>query len=259
MPVKSITSRENPQYRALLALADHGQSRREAGRTLLDGEHLLGDALDAGLEPSLLAFSEAAPAMLAWHDRLPEVPAIRLSANLFKRLSPVATPSGIVSVIDIPRSAPTDAGEFVLMLEDIQDPGNLGALLRSAAAAGVDTVYLSRGCAEAWSPKTLRGGQGGHFRLVIVENVNLPEAIGAFPGTVYAAKLGDNRGLFDLPLSGQIAFLFGNEGAGLSPEVVAEATPFTIPMPGRIESLNVAAAAAVCLFERVRQRVVSMG
>ena len=258
MSVKAITSRDNARYRSVLALAENRQTRRESGRTLLDGEHLLGEALAVGLVPDLLVFSESVPAMLTWHDRLPAVPAIQLPASLFRRLSPVATPSGIVSVLEIPRRHSNKGqGDFVLMLEEIQDPGNLGGLLRSAAAAGVDTVYLSGGCAEAWSPKVLRGGQGGHFKLNIVEGVELAETIQAFSGSVYAAKLGESRSLYRLPLHGRFAFLFGNEGAGLSERLVALAEPFSIPMPGQVESLNVAAAAAVCLFESVRQRASS--
>lgn len=255
MPVKQITSRDNPTYRALLALAESRQARREAGQTLLDGEHLLADAWRAGYVPSQLVFSEDATDGPAWAERWPAVPAIQLPAALFKKLSPVVTPSGVLAAIDIPR--PSDKhvrDEFVVMIEDVQEPGNLGALLRTSAAAGVDRVYLSRGCAEAWSPKALRGGQGGHFRLDIVEGVDLYEVVRAFGGPVYAAVLGGRQSLFELPLAGRAAFLFGNEGAGLSEGLLALAHPFTIPMPGAVESLNVAAAAAVCLFERVRQR-----
>jgi TrmH family RNA methyltransferase len=156
-------------------------------------------------------------------------------------------------VIDIPAGRLAGQSNFVLLLEDIQEPGNLGALLRTAAAAGVEVVYLSKGCTEAWSPKTLRGGQGGHFRLEIVEGSDLKQVAESFSGTVYAAALRSSRSLYDLSLTGAVAFAFGNEGAGLSAELLRSSESFSIPMPGAVESLNVAAAAAVCLFERVRQ------
>jgi TrmH family RNA methyltransferase len=115
-------------------------------------------------------------------------------------------------------------------------------------------VYLSQGCSDAWSPKCLRGGQGAHFQLAIHENVDLPNLALGFDGSVYAASLGGTASLFDLDLRGRVGFAFGNEGAGLSAPLCAAAQPFIIPMPGKVESLNVATAAAVCLFERVRQR-----
>lgn len=253
MPVKHIASRDNPLFRELLALADSRQARRDSGRTLLDGAHLLDEALAAGLMPSRLVVSEGAEAAAGWPDRLPQVPVAVLAPALFNKLSPVATPTGLLAVIDIPRPAAGQAAGFAMLLEDIQDPGNLGALLRTAAAAGVAAVHLSKGCAEAWSPKALRGGQGGHFRLAIHEGADLVAVAQGFPGRVHAAALRCPASLFRLDLTGATAFAFGNEGAGLSPDLQAACQAFSIPMAGAVESLNVAAAAAVCLFERVRQ------
>lgn len=253
MSLKPIASRENPLFRGFLALADQRQSRRERGQTLLDGEHLLEEAIQAGIVPAYLIVGEGAPRAEAWLGRLPGVPVISLPPALFKKLSPVSTPTGILAVIDTP--SPVVAGEIrcALLLEDIQDPGNLGSLLRTAAAAGVEAVHLSKGCAEAWSPKALRGGQGGHFRLRIHEGADLVAVARAFPGTVHAAALGSGRDLYDLDLTAPAALAFGNEGAGLSPALLAETESFSIPMAGAVESLNVAAAAAICLFERMRQ------
>lgn len=256
MSVKHVASRENPTYRQLLGLAQHRRDRRQWGQTLLDGEHLLEAALQAGLLPRLLVFAEPCPAtvMEGWQARLPHIAAITLAPRLFAALSPVETPSGLLAVIDIPRPQPAaHSGGFLLLLEDIQDPGNLGAILRVAAASGGDRVCLSRGCAEAWSPKCLRGGQGAQFQLSIHEGVDLVAEAAVFDGPVYAGLPGAGLSLFDLDLKGRVGFAFGNEGAGLSPALRAVCTPFSIPMPGRVESLNVATAAAVCLFERVRQ------
>jgi len=253
MSVKQIASKGNAFYRELLALAEDRRSRRASGRTMLDGEHLLEEAVRAGLQPGHLILRDDAERASVWQDRLPGVPVTLLAAPLFGKLSPVATPTGVLAVIDIPRPAQSAAAGFTMLLEDIQDPGNLGSLLRSAAAAGVEAVHLSPGCAEAWSPKALRGGQGGHFRLRIYEDADLVQIARAFPGKVYAAALRQGRSLFGLDLAGPVAFAFGNEGAGLGDGLLAETEAFSIPMPGQVESLNVAAAAAVCLFERVRQ------
>jgi TrmH family RNA methyltransferase len=256
MSVSSITSRDNPRYRELFGLAGDRRARRESGRTLIDGEHLLAEAWQAGLTPKRLIVAEHADATSNWRDRLPNVPVLVLPEALFKRLSPVATPTGLLAEIDIPKPDSAASVRYALLLEDIQDPGNLGALLRTAAASGIEAIYLSPGCAEAWSPKALRGGQGGHFSLQIHEGVDLAAVARTFPGPVHAAALGRQHTLYELDLRGPCAFAFGNEGAGLSATLLQETMPFTIPMPGKVESLNVAAAAAVCLFERVRQRGV---
>lgn len=254
MPVKPITSRDNPTYRELLALATDGRARRRQRQTLLDGAHLLRAAQEAGLTPRMLVTTDAGVPGEAGMPLTAEIPRIELPASLFRTLSPVDTPTGLLALLDIP-AASGRKDEFVVLLEGIQDPGNLGALLRAAAAAGVDTVHLSKGCAEAWSPKCLRGGQGAHFLLDVQEDADLLEIARRRP--VHAAALGAQASLFDLDLRGPAAFAFGNEGAGLSPALLDLTHPFRIPMPGRVESLNVATAAAVCLFERVRQAALA--
>jgi TrmH family RNA methyltransferase len=160
-----------------------------------------------------------------------------------------------MAVVDTPRPAalPENPGPCV-MLEDIQDPGNLGSILRSAAAAGVQEIYLSRHCVHAWSPRVLRAGMGAHFTLRIHEQVDLPRLVSGYGGTVLATARAAETPLYAEDLRGRVAFVFGNEGAGLSSELMRLARRIvSIPMPGDAESLNVAAAAAVCLFERVRQ------
>ena len=128
-------------------------------------------------------------------------------------------------------------------------------MLRSAVAAGIRQIFLGAGCAFAWSPKVLRAGQGAQFGLSIHEGLALAPLATRFPGTVVATDPHVGTDLFDLDLTGPVAWVFGSEGAGVSPELGASATVRArIPMPGPAESLNVAAAAAMCLFEQVRQR-----
>lgn len=253
--MKHVASRDNPTFRELLGLAQKPRERRRARQTLLDGEHLLQAALEAGQTPRLLVFAEQLPSaqVEAWCARLPTVPALTLADQLFAALSPVDSPSGLLALIDIPAPAAAAEDGFLLLLEDVQDPGNLGAILRVAAAAGGRRVCLSKGCAEAWSPKCLRGGQGAQFQLAIEEGADLPALARAYAGPVYAGLLGAADSLYSLDLRGPVGFAFGNEGAGLSAPLREACRPFIIPMPGRVESLNVATAAAVCLFERVRQ------
>lgn len=252
---KQITSRDNPLFKRLKKLADSARERRLAGQTLLDGTHLLQAYADSGGVPAALLLQESAHTseMTALLQQFAAVMQVALPAALFAELSPVATPSGLLALVDIPRRPAPPAPQFGLLLEDLQDPGNLGSVLRSAAAAGVDAVWLSKGCADAWSPKALRGGQGAHFVLPIIERVELAAVAAGFPGQTLAACL-QGVPLFDLDLRGPAAFIIGNEGAGLSAPLLESASlRFTIPMAGKVESLNAAAAAAVCLFEKVRQ------
>ncbi len=158
-----------------------------------------------------------------------------------------------MALVRTPEIALPETVSFALILEDIQDPGNLGSMLRTALGAGVDVVYLSKGCTDAWSPKCLRGGQGAQFYLPIVEGVDVVETLNQFSGNSYATTLaGDSIYRQDLTLP--TAFVIGNEGAGLSRAAINAATyQVSIPMHPKLESLNAAAAAAICLFERKRQ------
>jgi TrmH family RNA methyltransferase len=257
--MKQITSRDNPFFKELVRLTESARSRRSAGQTLLDGVHLLCACLDAGFSLRHILLNEAAlqdEEITALLTRLNGVEITQLDDRLFASLSDLKTPTGVLALIDI-SAPPAQASRFALLLEDIQDPGNLGSMLRSAAAAGCDAVFLSKGCADVWSPKVLRAAMGGHFCLSIHEQQDLLKVAGEFSGMLLATALQSTRSLYECDLSGNIAFMLGNEGAGLSCELQALSShTIAIPMPGQIESLNVAAAAAICLFEAVRQRLM---
>lgn len=262
--MKSITSRENPFFRQLVKLAESAAQRRSSGLTLLDGVHLLNAYRAAvGLPQSLIVSaagrdSAEIKCLLAELGEKEAVKLVVLSDALFREVSPVKTPSGIMALIAIPAAVviPVRQGErFCVLLEAIQDPGNLGSILRSAAAAGADAAYLSAGCADAWSPKTLRAAMGAHFQLRIHEQSDLAQVAREFNGKVIATTLQAKMSLYQTCLTGPLAFVFGNEGMGLSDALLqAVSEQITIPMPGGTESLNAAAAAAVCFFERVRQK-----
>lgn len=257
--MKRIQSRDNPFFKELAGLAGSARQRDKANQTLLDGAHLLAAYLESGNRPKHILLNAAAlqddeiAALLASTG---DVPATQLDDKLFAALSDLKTTTGILALIELPQpDRPVADSRFALLLEDIQDPGNLGSMLRSAAAAGCDSVFLSKGCADAWSPKVLRAAMGGHFALRIYERQDLPDVAKEFPGMLLAASLQATHSLYDCKLDGNVAFLVGNEGAGLSAELQRLATrKIVIPMPGRVESLNAASATAVCLFEAVRQR-----
>jgi TrmH family RNA methyltransferase len=255
---KRISSRDNAFFKSLLRLTSSSRERRDAAQTLLDGPHLLRAWLDSGRLPAHILISPLAlevAEISRMRAECPNVPCTLLEESLFKQLSDLKTPNGLLALIDIPQADPVQANEFVLLLEDIQDPGNLGSILRSAAAAGCDAVYLSQGCADAWSPRVLRAAMGGHFVLTINESSELLDIASRFDGMLFASSLEAKTSLYECNLRGKIAFAIGNEGAGLSAALQAKAKQrFIIPMPGKVESLNAAAAAAVCLFEAARQR-----
>ena len=257
--MKQISSRDNPFFKELLKLAGSSRQRKKTGQTLLDGMHLVQAYLASGRKPQHLLVTETAlqdGEVAALLLKLSGVPLTQFDENLFAQISELKTPSGILALIEQPDpSVLPERSCFCLLLEDIQDPGNLGSMLRSAAAAGCDAVFLSKGCADAWSPKVLRAGMGGHFVLSIHESADLAAVAAAFKGKLLAASLAAQTSLYDCELRGKLAFAAGNEGAGLSQNLLAAITQhITIPMPGKVESLNVAAAAAVCLFEAARQR-----
>ncbi|NOT67264.1 MAG: RNA methyltransferase [Methylophilaceae bacterium] len=253
--MKHISSRDNPLFKKIKNISSSSRERRLAGKVLLDGAHLIEAYADTFGLPELLVVNDGDCALdvLNLLDRLSDTTIVSFPSSMFAAVSPVATPTGLLALVDTPVLLGPEQPQFVLMLENIQDPGNLGSLLRNAAAAGVELVYLSEGCAEAWSPKALRGGQGAHFVLPIIERANLLNVVDNFDGQTFATTL-QGESLYQQDLTGAVAFMIGNEGAGLSDALLNAASRCVhIPMPGKVESLNAAAAAAVCLFERVRQ------
>ena len=259
--MKLIQSRDNPFFKELLKLTGSARQRGKVNQTLLDGAHLLAACLDACLTPQHILLNTAAlqdDEIASLLEQVGDVTITHLEDKLFAELSELKTHTGILTLIALPHpSAAVSDSRFALLLEDIQDPGNLGSILRSAAAAGCDAVFLSQGCADAWSPKVLRAAMGGHFALHIYEQQDLLNVSENITGTLLATSLQATHSLYDCDLTGNLVLMIGNEGAGLSDELLNLATQkISIPMLGKVESLNVAAATAICLFEVVRQRIL---
>ncbi len=255
MSFKHITSRDNPIFKHLKKLAENARERRTEGETLLDGVHLIESYCEAFGEPELVIIPEGKSSLEATQlmQQLEHVNTMMLPTLMFAELTPVTSSTGILALAKIPQIVPPVLVKFALILEDIQDPGNLGSMLRTALGAGVEAVYLSKGCTDAWSPKALRGGQGAQFHVSMIEGVDIVEAIANFAGNSYATTM-HGESLYAQDLSQPTAFIIGNEGAGLSAKVVQAAShQISIPIHQNLESLNAAAATAVCLFERKRQ------
>lgn len=172
-----------------------------------------------------------------------------LSAAAFRGISDADTPQGIAAEIQIPKPR-LAKGDYVF-LEGVQDAGNVGAILRSAAAFGVGGVVLDRACADPWSPKVLRAGAGGHFALSVQQVAALEDALDGFPGQLVCTVPRGGQAPSGARLPGQVGWIFGNEGTGVSSKIQARADlKVTIPMREGTESLNVGATAAVCLYGR---------
>ena len=258
-----ITSRDNPIFKRVKKLADSARARREARMTLLDSTQLIEAYLDAGGQLHTLLRAASCPL-----ERVNELAArchaaknLVLPDALFAELTPVATPTGVLAEAAWLEVRAIDTTPLVIVLEHIQDPGNLGAMLRTAAAAGATLAVLSPNCHDAWSPKALRGGQGAQFVLPVQIDVDLPNWLNGFAGTSVALTLenGAEQNFYRIDFTGPTAFVVGNEGAGLSNAVLqAASAPAHIPMPGKVESLNAAAALAVATFEAVRQRAAQL-
>ncbi|PRC92224.1 TrmH family RNA methyltransferase [Solimicrobium silvestre] len=256
--MKLITSRENALYKELKHLATSSQARRKANCTLLDGVHLCQSYLEQIGQPQWCVVSEAS-------QHHPEIAALLVQTEhqliladaLYHALSQVEHGVGIFFVAQTPSLVlPEQITQTAVALDNLQDPGNLGSLLRSAAAAGIRHVFCSTGTVSAWSPKVMRAGMGAHFLLEIHENVDLLSLLKNTTIPVLATSSYATQTVYDCDLKQPLVWLFGHEGQGLSDELMAYATEqVTIPHQGQIESLNVAACAAICFFEQVRQNL----
>lgn len=258
--MKALQSRDNPRLKLLQRLVAKPRECRKAGVALLDGVHLLAALLDSGGVPEwgvvsapALARDEVAAAVALAESRGCEW--FLLEEGLLRTVAPTQQPSGVLALMPLPaKGRGRPAAGFALLLEDIQDPGNLGTLLRSAQGAGVAQVLLSRGCAEPWAPKVLRAGMGAHFGLRLFEDQDLP-AFARQQGGVLAAAADGTLSAWQADLAQAGGVAIGNEGAGLSPVLRrACAAAVAIPLAPGCESLNAAVAGSVLLFERARQR-----
>jgi len=253
-----ITSRDNPRLAEAARLIASSRERRKSGRCVLEGEHLVAAYCERRGAPETLILAETAldrPAIGELRARVSPARTLIVAEPAWQQLAQLPAAVGALAVVDTPQARFERVADFCLLLEDVQDPGNVGSMLRSAAAAGVAQVFLSPQCAFAWSPKVLRAGQGAHFHVEIYEDVDLGAWVRAYRGRTAAAVATGGEPLYSANLAAPIAIAIGNEGAGLSAALrEAASLRVTIPMPGRFESLNAAAAAAICLFECVRRR-----
>jgi TrmH family RNA methyltransferase len=264
--MRRISSRQNPIVAAFRALADQPDPR--GTRLLLDGAHLVNDARSSGLQFETVAVAASKLTSQTEEKQLAErlegegIEVIEASDAVFDVLSPVRTPSGIVAIAERKAVTATDIcaqpGAFILTPIDVQEPGNVGALLRAAEAGGVTGAFVCGVSANPFSWKAIRGSMGSVLRLPIVAGMTTHQAlttmrtsgvrlIGAVP------RGGDDPDTVNW--RGKVALLLGGEGPGLTDEAIALSDArVTIPMAGGVESLNVAVAGAILVYAARRQR-----
>jgi TrmH family RNA methyltransferase len=254
--VLHITARDNPTLQRLRKLSGDAGAYRKLGSIWLEGDHLARACLQRGhaiglsvvtetayMEPTLRALADAAPRVLVLPDAL------------FKTLSGLESPAQIG--FEVPHAAglaPLQGVDSVV-LDRLQDAGNVGTILRSAAAFGFRQVLALKGTAALWSPKVLRAGMGAHFGLRLVEGL-APEDLDALNLPLVATSSHAGQQLHQIALPSPCAWVMGHEGQGVQPGLMQRcALTVGIPQPGGEESLNVGSAAAICLYESARQRL----
>lgn len=257
----AITSRHHP------IVKEFRDAARGGNVMLLDGWHLLTEAVNAGIPIETVAICGPLTAdeqMVIDRARRGNAQVVEVSGAVLNAVSPVNSPTGVVATARKPLTDPaamlTPAPPLVLAGIGIQDPGNAGAVIRSAAAAGATGVIVDEATADPWGWKALRASMGGVFRLPVTRSLNAMATLAAWQAagvTVAAGVPRDGVSMYDFDMTRPLVVLMGGEGPGLPDEVVASADArICIPMSGAVESLNVAVAAALILYEAKRQRAL---
>ncbi len=256
--VLHITSRDNPVLQRLRKLSQDGGAYRKLGSIWLEGDHLVRACLQRKYPVSLAVLTEAAaadPVLRLLGDAAPRQ--LIVPTELFKSISGLESPAQIGFEVPYDPEQALTPGVDTVVLDRLQDAGNVGTILRNAAAMGFHQVLAIKGTAALWSPKVLRAGMGAHFGLRLIEGL-APADLDALQVNLVATSSYAQQQLHQLVLPRPCAWVMGHEGQGVQPDLMQRcALTVGIPQPGGEESLNVGSAAAICLYESARQRLVS--
>ncbi|MEQ1093228.1 MULTISPECIES: TrmH family RNA methyltransferase [Acinetobacter] len=258
MSIVFLESKDNPKIKHLRGLIEQSSYRKKQGQTVLEGTHLGLAWVEKKKKLNSIFTTENALEHPDICDILDEYEGavFVIAESLYRDLSTLGTTLPFLAVVDLPSSSlSVDFSLDTLILENIQDPGNVGTLLRSAAAAGIKQVICTKGSAALWSPRVLRAGMGAHFSLNTYENVAIEDVLERFEIPVYVTSSHQAESLYQKDLTQACVWILGNEGQGVSDFALAHAQALSIPQPGGQESLNVAIAGSICFFEMVRQRL----
>ena len=253
--IKAISSRDNPLLVRLRKLAGDPAAYRKSGEVLIEGDHLCAAFLQRGGVVPQAVITEAAwdvPALRALAERADAVAVIPQA--LMTGISTLESSAPLAFVLPWPGAGPMLPEAATVVLDRLQDAGNVGAIIRSAAAFGFAQVLSIKGTAALWSPKVLRAGMGAHFGLNLIEVAD-EAALAELTVPLLATSSHAARAIHQVSLPWPCAWVLGHEGQGVSAALMQRCSQaLRIPQPGGEESLNVAAAAAVCLYESARQR-----
>ena len=242
-----ITSRDNPLLKELRKLSQDSTAYRKMGRFWIEGDHLARAALQRGVLPAVAVLAESAWPALGEEFGAVAQKTVLLPDELFDGISGLESPARLGLVLDLPAEHRLRAGQAAVILDRVQDAGNVGSILRSAAAFGFSQVIALKGTAALWSPKVLRAGMGAHFGVHLVEGA-APEMLDSLGLPLLVTSSHQGEPVHRQALPWPCAWVLGHEGQGVGPELMARATlSVRIAQPGGEESLNVAAAAAICL------------
>lgn len=253
-----LESKDNPKIKHLRGLIEQNSYRKKQRQTVLEGTHLCLSWLQENKQIQSIFSTEQALLHPDFEQILGRYSGhvFIISEALYRDLSTLGTSLACLAIIDLPTSSRALQYQCdTLILENVQDPGNVGTLLRSAAAANIQQVVCTRGSASLWSPRVLRAAMGAHFSLNIYENVQLEELLENFHIPVFVTSSHRSVSLYSKDLTQPCVWILGNEGQGVSEYALQHAQAVTIPQPGGQESLNVAVAGSICFFEMVRQRL----
>lgn len=252
--IETVSSRDNPLLVRLRKLVRTPAAYRKSGAAWLEGEHLCQALRLRGGTAVQALISESASRQPALRDLAEWAPrAACVSDRLFAGVSSLDSPAGIGFVIKTPSTRAVISGVASVVLDRVQDAGNVGSILRSASALGFKQVLALEGSAALWSPKVLRAGMGAHFALHLVEGLEEPD-LDRLQLPLLAGSSHAETAIDDVELPFPCAWIFGHEGRGIATSLLSQCRhTLRIPQPGGEESLNVAAAAAICLYATRRQ------
>lgn len=259
--IESITSLQNPQVKLWRGLNRSRAERVRSGLYLAEGEHMAGEALHEKKALALLVSQSAGDKYAALIAAAETLPIYQLADHVMAAVCDAKTPQGIVAVCAYPTVENAEAlGGWLVALDGVQDPGNVGTIIRTMDAAGFTGLLMDEKTADPYAPKALRASMGGVFRIPAIRCDNLPERLAALARKGYAILAGDLHGqpFYDRPPTPKkLCVVIGNEGAGISPAVLEQATlRLKLPIPGKAESLNAAVAGSIMMYDLLREALV---
>lgn len=250
-----IESKENGQLKYVVRLAKESKFRKSEQKAIIYGEHLLTEAITKKVVVQVFVNIDKLDKYQALLDKL-NAKVMLLNNDLMHKINILDSEIEIAAIIDIPTAHKFDPNKDCLVLENIQDPGNLGTILRVANASGIKQVVISNNSVDVYNPKVLRASQGIQLALDVFTESKLSDILTTFSGQILALTPHTDASIYDCDLTTVTAFVFGNEGNGISHELLAQIkNKVKIPMMGNTESINLAMAATAVAFEMSRQRL----